>query len=192
MYSLTLNFNTKEELITHLQGEKTTAAGKPAPLTLSPVEAEESEIVSVKDLNARDAAKAVQTITDENVLRAIYAEESRATVKKEIEKMIPIEAEEAQEIEAPPATKTSPGQEAFNRDACLKKIVTKIDGFQKGGMDASSLTNFVSNIFGQLGLSPMKIGQLDDSALISFSMAFNEEAKKIEAQQAAPTSTSFV
>lgn len=140
MYKLTVEFDTKEELIAFLSETD-----------------EAAEVTVSKKSSKKKVAK-------------------KSAPKKEEKVEAPKEEVKA-EIVQEPATKPTPSQAAFNRDACLKRITGVIGNLQSNGMQGNDLANMIAGIFADLGLAQCKIGDLEDSSLINFSMAFD---KKVE------------
>jgi len=71
--------------------------------------------------------------------------------------------------------KESPGQAAFNRDAALKLVSEGIAQLQQMGKADDDIGGMISGIFSGLGIKPCRIGDLDDSNLINFKIAFDRE-----------------
>lgn len=89
------------------------------------------------------------------------------------------------EIVQEPATQPSPGQAAFNREACLGNVSAVISDLQNKGVDGNAIANMIASIFASLGEAQRKISELDDSTLINFKIAFDKEAPALMPQQAA-------
>jgi hypothetical protein len=157
MFEVTVKFKTKEEMVAFFTDEPTTK-----PMDATPVVEEVKE--EVKEEKKAPAKKKTA---------------KKAAKKEEVKE---VEVERVQE----PATQVSPGQAAFNRDACLKNVGAKIAELQDSGMEGNDLANLIAGIFTDLGQPQCKISELDDSTLIEFSISFNKE---VEAKKVAPAST---
>ena len=165
MYEFTVKFKTKEEMLRYL----------------SAVDEQEREGC---DVEVADPAPAVTTAPE------VKAPTKKVAKKKTAKKVGPAVAEPAvvePEIVQEPATKVSPGQAAFNRDSCLSGISGAIAQLQADGVENTDLANIIANIFSGLGQAQCKIGELDDSTLINFKIAFDQAVS--EAGNSADTAT---
>lgn len=148
MYKVTVEFQTKEEMIEFFSEKK----------------AEVVEEAPKKKTKKKTAKKAAP--------------------KKEEPEIVEPEVVEP-EIVQEPATQPSPSQAAFNRDACLQKITGDINDLQNAGVEGNAIANMIASIFASLGEAQRKIGELDDSTLISFKIAFDKEVQALKPQEAA-------
>ena len=215
MYSVSIQFETKEQLIAYLQGDKTvkTSGGKVDKIeTLTPQVEEKEPVASIIDNSAKDAIKYIKEQSPS--LETLYAanlRENRTSVKKEIEKAIKdLEPEEEEEGEAPvqQAVNTPPpvpeqtqqNQEssalnAFNKNACIANIQQMISNLKTLGMQDDQIGNevFIAS-FQQAGLQPMRVTDLADSDLTRFFPAFKQvvDQKISELSGAGQSGGSFI
>lgn len=160
MYKLTVEFDTKEELIAFLS------------------ETDEAAEVTVSKKSSKKKTSKKSAPKKEDKVEAPKEE---------------VKPEPKAEIFQEPATKPTPSQAAFNRDACLKRITKVIGDLQSNGMQGNELANMIAGIFADLGLAQCKIGDLEDSSLINFSMAFDKKVEEFMNETPEATSeTSFI
>lgn len=164
-YSLTLNFETKEELQAFLaEGNSETAHVEEKPKAARGAKAKKTEDV-LADVKLPDPVKEAPSIFPKEEIAA------------------PAPTPIAQAPEAP----------AFDKAKALADISKTVADLKAQSVPDQTIASLFSNAFGQLGIAGKKIGELEDEVFARFQPCFYAQVANLKDMMAPKTETnSFI